>query len=238
MAAAAALSAPPPGIAALMQAPMPASLEQYEGVEPRAWTSRGMELFKRGRLSESVAAFDRVIELAPAQKPYMWQRGLSLYYLERQGEAAMQFEIDVAVNPNDTEEAIWRWLAQVRRSRRVDALSPAAAVARARADMLKVGADARPVMRAAMALFSGEGGSAEQTDAADESAATALDVAGGKRLLLPGQQAAEVGGQHENEKEDAADQFMTAGELQEGYVRAVELPLAGHDLYAFIPLTS
>ena len=169
MAAAAALSAPPPGIAALMQAPMTASLEQYEGAKPRAWTSRGMELFKRGRLSESVAAFDRVIELAPAQKPYMWQRGLSLYYLERQGEAAMQFEIDVAVNPNDTEESIWRWLAQVRHHRQGGGL-PAAAIAAARTDLLKLGRDSRPVMRAAMELFAGTGGSV-----------AALDVAGGAR---------------------------------------------------------
>lgn len=33
---------------------------------------------------------------------YMWQRGLSLYYLGRFAEGAEQFRIDVAVNPNDT----------------------------------------------------------------------------------------------------------------------------------------
>jgi hypothetical protein len=33
----------------------------------------------------------------------MWQRGLSLYYVERFADGAKQFRDDVAVNPNDTE---------------------------------------------------------------------------------------------------------------------------------------
>jgi hypothetical protein len=45
-----------------------------------------------------------VIALAPKMRPYMWQRGLSLYYLGRFQEGAQQFRDDVAVNPNDTEE--------------------------------------------------------------------------------------------------------------------------------------
>ena len=76
-----------------------------------------MELFKRGRVDESILDFDRVIALNPAQRPYMWQRGLSLYYLERHEEAVEQFAIDVAVNPNDTEETIWHFLCNVRRPR-------------------------------------------------------------------------------------------------------------------------
>jgi tetratricopeptide (TPR) repeat protein len=127
-----------------------------------------MELFKRGRVAESVADFDRVIALAPAREPYLWQRGLSLYYAERLEDAAAQFEVDVAVNPNDTEESIWRWLAQAR-AHRLAGQTPAAAAAAARADLLAVGRDPRPVMRAAMELFAGEGGAA------------ALDAAGGAR---------------------------------------------------------
>ena len=45
----------------------------------------------------------------PAKKPYLWQRGLSLYYAERFDECAEQFAVDVAVNPDDTEEQIWYW---------------------------------------------------------------------------------------------------------------------------------
>ncbi len=38
---------------------------------------------------------------------YMWQRGLSLYYLGRYAEGAEQFRVDVAVNPNDTWVESW-----------------------------------------------------------------------------------------------------------------------------------
>jgi lipoprotein NlpI len=51
-----------------------------------------------------------VLEVAPKMRPYMWQRGLCLYYLGKLQEGAQQFRDDVAVNPNDTEEAIWAFL--------------------------------------------------------------------------------------------------------------------------------
>lgn len=41
---------------------------------------RGMARFRSGRVSASVADFDRAIQLQPSLAPYMWQRGLSLYY--------------------------------------------------------------------------------------------------------------------------------------------------------------
>lgn len=54
----------------------------------------------------------RALEANPALKPYLWQRGLSLYYTGEYEKAAAQFRQDVAVNPNDTEEAIWAYLAE------------------------------------------------------------------------------------------------------------------------------
>lgn len=54
----------------------------------------------------------RAIESNPGIKPYLWQRGLALYYAEEYEKAAQQFREDVAVNPNDTEEAIWAYLAE------------------------------------------------------------------------------------------------------------------------------
>ena len=62
----------------------------------------------------------------------MWQRGLSLYYAERLQEGSAQFRRDVAVNPNDTEEAVWAFLCEARdpRVRR----AKAAQVARDAAD--------------------------------------------------------------------------------------------------------
>ncbi|URE27761.1 hypothetical protein MUK42_17562 [Musa troglodytarum] len=77
---------------------------------------RGMLLFRQGDVSGSLAEFDRAIELDPRQKAYspsdLWQRGLSLYYLNRFEEGAEQFRLDVAKNPNDTEESIWCFLCE------------------------------------------------------------------------------------------------------------------------------
>ncbi|CAI0404921.1 unnamed protein product [Linum tenue] len=73
---------------------------------------RGMLLFRQGDVVGSLAEFDKAIELDPRQKAYMWQRGLSLYYLDRFEEGAEQFRLDVAMNPNDTEESIWCFLCE------------------------------------------------------------------------------------------------------------------------------
>ncbi|XLS66176.1 hypothetical protein HN51_026150, partial [Arachis hypogaea] len=44
--------------------------------------------------------------------PDLRQRGFSLYYLDRFEEGAEQFQLDVAQNPNDTEESIWCFLCE------------------------------------------------------------------------------------------------------------------------------
>ncbi|QHO60037.1 uncharacterized protein DS421_3g103990 [Arachis hypogaea] len=66
----------------------------------------------QGDVSGSLVEFDRAIELDPRQKAYLWQRGLSLYYLDRFEEGAEQFRLDVAQNSNDTEESIWCFLCE------------------------------------------------------------------------------------------------------------------------------
>ncbi|KQK04248.1 hypothetical protein BRADI_2g12600v3 [Brachypodium distachyon] len=112
---------------------------------------RGMQLFKQGDVAGSVAEFDRAIELDPRQKAYLWQRGLSLYYLDRFEEGAEQFRLDVAANPNDTEESIWCFLCEAQLY----------GVEEARKRFLEVGLDGRPVMRAAYAMFK-DGGDPEK----------------------------------------------------------------------------
>ncbi|CAI7893056.1 unnamed protein product [Closterium sp. NIES-53] len=119
----------------------------------RASVRRGMELFVENDVQGSVVEFDRALQLDPSQEPYLWQRGLSLYYLGKFQEAAEQFRKDVAVNPNDTEEvrcgavrcivAIWCFLSEAR------VVGPQ----QARQQFLLVGQDPRPVMRAAMDVF-------------------------------------------------------------------------------------
>ncbi|KAI5019865.1 hypothetical protein ZWY2020_044753 [Hordeum vulgare] len=112
---------------------------------------RGMQLFKQGDVAGSVAEFDRAIELDPRQKAYLWQRGLSLYYLDRFEDAAEQFRLDVAANPNDTEESIWCFLSEAQLY----------GVEGARKRFLEVGLDRRPVMREAYDLFK-DGGDPEK----------------------------------------------------------------------------
>lgn len=104
---------------------------------------RGMELFREGDVLGSLVEFDKAIELDPRQKAYLWQRGLSLYYLDRFEEGAEQFRLDVAQNPNDTEESIWCFLCEAQLY----------GVDEARRRFLQVGRDPRPVMREAYNMF-------------------------------------------------------------------------------------
>ncbi|RID71158.1 hypothetical protein BRARA_C03113 [Brassica rapa] len=107
----------------------------------------GMQLFRQGDVSGSVTEFDKAIVLDSRQKAYLWQRGLSLYYMDRFEEGAEQFRLDVAQNPNDTEESIWCFLCEAR-LHGVDV---------ARKQFLEVGRDSRPVMREAYNLFKNGG---------------------------------------------------------------------------------
>ena len=122
--------------------------------QPSAYFSqRGAAAFCRNQLTESCEAFDDVIALAPRYRASMWQRGISLYYCERLTEGMEQFELDVTQNPNDTEEMIWHFICNARE--RAKTVGAARAVAAARAELLHVGAEYRPVMRAAGELYKG-----------------------------------------------------------------------------------
>ncbi|XAR49166.1 hypothetical protein NMG60_11032262 [Bertholletia excelsa] len=114
-----------------------------------------MMLFRQGDVSGSMVEFDKAIELDPRQKAYLWQRGLSLYYLDRFEEGAQQFRLDVAQNPNDTEESIWCFLCEAQLY----------GVDGARRQFLEVRQDPRPVMRKAYQMFK-NGGDPEKLVAA------------------------------------------------------------------------
>ncbi|OVA02603.1 Tetratricopeptide repeat-containing domain [Macleaya cordata] len=112
---------------------------------------KGMLLFRQGDVSGSLTEFDRAIELDPRQKAYLWQRGLSLYYLDRFEEGAEQFRLDVAQNPNDTEESIWCFLCEAQ----------ICGIDEARRKFLEASVDPRPVMRQAYNMFK-DGGDPEK----------------------------------------------------------------------------
>ena len=119
------------------------------------YSQRGEAAFKRNQVEESCDAFDTVIALAPQYAASMWQRGLSLFYCERLEDGMAQFALDVTRNPNDTEESIWHYLCNARH--RAATVGASRAAAAAQSEMLRVGQEGRPVMRAAMALYTGDG---------------------------------------------------------------------------------
>ena len=102
--------------------------------------------FEQGRLEEAAGGFDTVAELLPEQAPYLWQRGIALYYVARYGDCRTQFESHRTVNPNDVENAVWHYLCVARQE------SPEAA----RAALLPVGPDSRVPMREIYELFRGD----------------------------------------------------------------------------------
>lgn len=111
--------------------------------DPQALVRQGMAKFVKGDVEGSLVDFDAALEAKPSIKAYLWQRGLTLYYLNQYEKGAEQFRADVAVNPNDTEESIWTFLCEAQ----LDGPS------KARENFLQVGRDPRPVLRAAYEAF-------------------------------------------------------------------------------------
>jgi tetratricopeptide (TPR) repeat protein len=97
-----------------------------------------MQAFRLNQVEKSLAIFDSIVDADPSLRPYLWQRGLSLYYAERYKEGAKQFRDDVDVNANDTEEALWAFLCEAQYM----------GFDQSRERFLRVGEDPRPVMRA------------------------------------------------------------------------------------------
>jgi len=111
----------------------------------RAILDRAMEDFRAGRIEQSLAGFDRVATMSPADAPYLWQRGIAQYYAGRFRECRDMFISHRTVNPDDVENAVWHFLC-VARAETPDA---------ARKQLLPVGPDARVPMREVYQLFQG-----------------------------------------------------------------------------------
>ncbi|KAL3615789.1 hypothetical protein CASFOL_040083 [Castilleja foliolosa] len=99
--------------------------------------------FEKGDVLGSVVEFDKAIEFDPRQRACKFEEG------------AEQFRLDVAQNPNDTEESIWCFLCEAQLF----------GVDEARGRFLEVGTDRRPVMREAYRMFR-DGGDPEKLVAA------------------------------------------------------------------------
>jgi len=99
-----------------------------------------------GRVTEAVTGFNRLAALLPAQAPYLWQRGIALYYAGQFRECRLQFESHRLVNPDDVENAAWHFLCVAR----------AESAVAARAALLPVGPDGRVPMRQIYEMFRGD----------------------------------------------------------------------------------
>jgi lipoprotein NlpI len=111
----------------------------------RAALDRAIDDFRAGRIEQSLAGFDRVAVLSPADAPYLWQRGIAQYYAGRYRDCRDMFISHRRVNPDDVENAVWHFLCVAR------AESPEAA----RKQLLPVGPDGRVPMREVYQMFQG-----------------------------------------------------------------------------------
>lgn len=83
-------------------------------VSGRRLVFQGMEAFRAGQLTESIELFDQAAQVQPSLQPFLWQRGISLYYADQFSQASRQFQTDVTVNPLDVEEIVWDIACQLR----------------------------------------------------------------------------------------------------------------------------
>jgi lipoprotein NlpI len=128
---------------ATLVAPLEAPLAAQE---PRVILDRAVADFERGRVDESAAGFDTLIDVSPSIAPQLWQRGIALYYAGRYADCRAQFELHRTVNPADVENAAWHFLC----------VSRAESAAEARAALLPVGPDGRVPMRQIYEMFRGD----------------------------------------------------------------------------------
>src|SRR5687767_5001294 len=99
----------------------------------RALHLRGEEHFRQARILQSIADFDRGLELEPGRAPQHWQRGIALYYAGQYENSAEQFKLHQTVNPQDVENAAWHFLCTVR--------APGGSVETARKNLIPVTQD-------------------------------------------------------------------------------------------------
>ena len=130
------------GAAAVLEAAMKAYPDVPGGLVRHAGELR----FFAGEIDASIKHFDELIRRDPATAPYLWQRGLSLYYAERYEDGVEQFEIHQEVNPRDVENAAWHFICVTR----------AKGFEEARKRLIPIKGDGRIPMAEIHQLFAGE----------------------------------------------------------------------------------
>lgn len=123
-----------------------------------AWYLRGREYFCAGKIAESVADFDKHVELEPLAKNRLWERGISYYYAGDYEKGAKQFEDYQTYHDQDVENSAWRYLCIARKD----------GVEKARQTLLPIGNDPRVPMMQIYALYQGKSKPEEVLAAAND----------------------------------------------------------------------
>jgi lipoprotein NlpI len=122
-----------------------AGIEKHPAVgELYYW--RGRENFRTGQVKESLADFDKFVELKPALASQQWERGISAYYAGKFREGAKQFELYQTYHDQDVENSVWRYLC----------VAATEGAEKARANMLPIKNDPRVPMMQVYGLYRGE----------------------------------------------------------------------------------
>jgi lipoprotein NlpI len=119
---------------------------QLDPTHAAAFKIRGREFFCASRIFESIADFDRFVELTPRLEALQWERGIAYYYAGKYQQGAQQFEKYQTVDGHDVENSVWRFLCMV----------PEVGVARAQAVMLPIEHDRRIPMMQVFDLYRGQ----------------------------------------------------------------------------------
>ena len=99
---------------------------------------RGRANFCAGKIAESVADFDKFVELNPGAESRQWERGISYYYAGEYAKGAKQFELYQTYHDQDVENSVFKYLCVARTE----------GVEKAQANMLPIDDDRRiPMMQ-------------------------------------------------------------------------------------------
>lgn len=111
-----------------------------------AYYLRGRSHFCAGQIAESVADFDKYVQLRPDSENSQWERGITYYYAGEFAKGAKQFELYQTYHDQDVENSVWRYLCVAR----------ADGVEKAQANMLPITSDRRVPMMQIYDLYRGK----------------------------------------------------------------------------------
>lgn len=114
---------------------------------------RATSEFQRGEVQTAIGLWNEAVAAKPDVRQRLWQLGLAQYAVGQYIECAEQFEYDYVRNPDDTEEVVWAYLCNSKRS---PSEGNTIAIENARKRMpAKQREDPRPVMRKVEAAYRG-----------------------------------------------------------------------------------